>query len=113
MNPVVQSNPVSVTTAQAVAPRQSWWRSALGRTPTWVPRSVRQFQLKSLASTFWWLRTWHPWSAFALVLWFWLGDRDRRLTHQVRLQRLVFQQVNFRDVEVMLADFIRPELWML
>jgi hypothetical protein len=78
----------------------------------WVPRSVRQFRLKSLTSTFWWLRTWHPWSAFTLVVLFWLGDRDRRLAHQVRLQQLVFQQVNFRDVEVMLGDFVRPELWI-
>jgi hypothetical protein len=105
MTPVAQLTPVQLTAIQAMPQRRSGW-------PAWVPRSLRQFQLKSLASTFWWLRTWHPWSAFALVLLFWVWQRDRRLVHQVRLQRLLFQQVNFRDVEVMLADFIRPELWM-
>ncbi len=80
--------------------------------PTWVPRSVRQFRPQSLTSTFWWLRTWHPWSAFALVVLSWVWQRDRRVAHQVRLQQLVFQQVNFRDVEVMLGDFVRPELWI-
>lgn len=47
-----------------------------------------------------------------LGLW-WLLDRDRRLLHQVRLQRLFFDRVNFRDVEMSLTDFIRPELWLL
>jgi hypothetical protein len=86
--------------------RQSWWRSLM-------PRSLRQFHIQSLVSPFWWLRTWHPWSGFALIGLFWLCDRDRRLAHQVRLQCLFFNRVNFRDIELMLGDFIRPELWLL
>jgi hypothetical protein len=86
--------------------RQSWWRSRM-------PRSWRQFQVKSLTTSFWWLRTWHPWSGLALIVLFWCLQRDRRLAHQVRLQHLFFKQVNFRDIELMLGDFIRPELWLL
>jgi hypothetical protein len=87
-------------------PRPAWWRS-------FVPRSLRQFQPRSLLSPFWWLRTWHPWSGLALILLFWLLQQDRRMTHQVRLQRLFFDRVNFRDIELMLSDFVRPELWFL
>lgn len=54
----------------------------------------------------------HPWSSFGLIALWWVIERDRRMVHQVRLQRLFFEKVNFRDVEMNLADFVRPELWM-
>ncbi len=88
------------------APRPAWWQRLL-------PRSLRQFQWRSLTSPFWWLRTWHPWSGFALVVLWWIWQNDRRPMHQIRLQRLFFQRVNFRDIELMLSDFVRPELWFM
>ncbi|MBE9032021.1 hypothetical protein IQ266_19985 [filamentous cyanobacterium LEGE 11480] len=78
-----------------------------------IPRSLRQFRLKSLKSLFWWLRVLHPWSSFGLIAMWWVIDRDRRIEHQVRLQRLFFDRVNFRDIEISMSDFIRPELWLL
>jgi hypothetical protein len=69
-------------------------------------------QLKNLRSTYWWLRKLHPWSAFALIGWRWLRDRDRRAEHQVRLQKRLLH-LNFRDVQEFLTDFIRPEFWLM
>jgi hypothetical protein len=88
------------------APHAAWWQ--------WLmPRTLRQFQWRSLVSPFWWLRTWHPWSGFALIVLWWIWQNDRRPAHQIRLQRLFFQRVNFRDIELMLSDFVRPELWFM
>jgi hypothetical protein len=79
----------------------------------WLPKPLRQTRWRSLTSPFWWLKLAHPWSGFLVLGLWWLLDRDRRLLHQVRLQRLFFDRVNFRDVEMSLTDFIRPELWLL
>ncbi len=78
-----------------------------------VPRTLRQFQVDSLKSPFWWLRTLHPWSGMTLLALGWMLEHDRRMAHQVRLQRLFFDRVNFRDIEMTLSDFVRPELWLL
>jgi hypothetical protein len=83
-----------------------WWRR-------WLPKNLRQVQWRSLTSLFWWLKLAHPWSGLAILSFWWLVDRDRRLLHQVRLQRLFFDRVNFRDIEITMSDFIRPELWLL
>lgn len=79
----------------------------------YLPRTLRQFQVSSLKSSFWWLRTLHPWSGMTLLALGWLLEHDRRIVHQVRLQRLFFDRVNFRDIEMTLSDFVRPELWLL
>jgi hypothetical protein len=78
-----------------------------------IPRLLRQFQVKSLKSPFWWLRALHPWSGLMLLTLWWVLEHDRRMMHQVRLQRLFFDRVNFRDIEITLSDFVRPELWLL
>jgi hypothetical protein len=69
-------------------------------------------QQKRLRSPFWWIRKSHPWSALALIGLWWLLQRDRRLVHQLRFQRTLIN-LNFREIEQFMADFVRPELWFL
>lgn len=87
------------------------WLTARLLTPPIMPLLLHR-QLKNFRSTFWWLRKLHPWSAFALIGWRWLMERDRRAEHQVRIQKKLMH-LNFRELQEFLTDFIRPEFWLM
>ncbi len=80
------------------------------RANPWIGRFIDQWQW--LRSPFGWQRKFHPWSALILIGLSWIRQRDRRPQHQMRLQRTLLK-LNFRDIELFMADFVRPEFWFM
>jgi hypothetical protein len=69
-------------------------------------------QWQWLRSPFGWQRKFHPWSALILISLGWIRQRDRRPQYQMRLHRTLLK-LNFRDIELFMADFVRPEFWLM
>jgi hypothetical protein len=67
---------------------------------------------KAMRSPRWWFRKTHPWSALIWISIRWVVQGDRRLEHQVHLQRRL-AHLNFKEIHLAMGDFLRPEFWMM